>query len=266
VINFIHSGNIGDVVFSLPFCISLLREYGEEKATFYLKVDVPAIYQNCSHPLGNVRMNTKIAIMIRPVLEAQSWIDKVLIVKTNPACRLINLDTFRDVLNYPLSMGNISHWYYPTSFDLFTPPDLSEPWLENIPKLKITNKEIVLFRSSRYRIQDLDYGILRKLASKIIFLGVDAEHIDFQEKFFKVDKLDVKDFKHAASIINGAKLVIGNQTGLFSLAEALKVNRLLETSPNCPNVVMAGGNFQYIISSYQFSHALKTFTKKLGLN
>jgi hypothetical protein len=246
--------------------MALLNEYGEKKATFYLKVDVPAIYNNGTHPLGNVRMNTKIAIMIRPILECQPWVDKVLIVKTNPACKLINLDTFRDVLNYPLSMGNISHWYYPTSFDLFTPPNLHEPWLEGISKTRLPGKDIVLFRSSRYRIQNLDYGILRKYASRIAFLGVDAEHIDFQEKFFKVDKIEIKDFKHAASIIAGARLVIGNQTGLFSLAEALKANRLLETSPVCPNVIMAGGNFQYIISSYQFTNIFKTFVKKLGLN
>ena len=50
----------------------------------------------------------------------------------------------------------------------------------------------------------------------------------------------VKDFLEMASVIAGAKLFIGNQSFPFSLAEALKVNRLLEVHFQCPNVTVYG--------------------------
>lgn len=258
----IHSGNCGDVTFALPYIMALMKQRNFDKADIYLKIDVPAVYFGV-HPLGNVRMNQKAAAMLRPLLEAQSWVNRVLIVKTNPACDFINLDLFREVLNYPLSAGNISHWYYPTTPDLTDPPSLEKPWLENIAPASIPDKDIIIFRSSRYRIPNLDYGFLRKVAHRIIFIGLDSEHADFQQKFFRVDRIQVRDFKHAAQIIKGAKLVIGNQTFFFSLAEALKVPRILETSPVCPNVIMAGGHFQYIISPYQFKQVFAAFYQKL---
>lgn len=261
-ISFIHSGNCGDAVYALPYTMALMKQRNFDKADFYLKIDVPAVYFGI-HPLGNVRMNQKAAAMLRPLLEAQSWVNRVLIVKTNPACDFVNLDLFREVLNYPLSAGNISHWYYPTTPDLTDPPSLEKPWLENIAPASIPDKDIVIFRSSRYRIPNLDYGFLRKVAHRIIFIGLDSEHADFQQKFFRVDRIQVRDFKHAAQIIKGAKLVIGNQTFFFSLAEALKVPRILETSPVCPNVIMAGGHFQYIISPYQFKQVFAAFYQKL---
>lgn len=260
-ISFIHSGNCGDCVFSLPYIMALMKQRGFDKADIYLKIDVPAVYFG-THPLGNVRMNQKMAAMLRPLLEAQPWVNRVLIVKTNPACDFVNLDLFREVLNYQLSAGNISHWYYPTAPDLTDPPSLEKPWLENVNPISLPGKDIIIFRSARYRISDLDYSFLRRIAHRILFIGLDSEHADFQQKFFRVDRIQVRDFKHAAQIIKGAKLVIGNQTFFFSLAEALKVPRMLETSPACPNVIMAGGHFQYVISPYQFQASFPHFYRK----
>jgi ADP-heptose:LPS heptosyltransferase len=52
----------------------------------------------------------------------------------------------------------------------------------------------------------------------------------------------VRDFLEMASVIAGAKLFIGNQSFPFSLAEALKANRLLEVYFECPNVTVYGEN------------------------
>lgn len=260
-ISYVSSGNIGDVCYALPVSMALMKQRGFEKADFYLKIDVPAVYFGV-HPLGNIRMNQKAAAMLRPLLEAQSWINRVFIVKTNPACEFVNLDAFREVLNFPLSAGNIAQWYNPTFPDLTDPPSLEAPWLENVTPISLPGKDIIIFRSARYRISDLDYGFLRRIAHRIVFIGLESEHADFQQKFFRVDRVQIRDFKHAAQIIKGAKLIIGNQTFFFSLAEALKVPRMLETSPVCPNVIMAGGHFQYIISPYQFQASFPHFYRK----
>ena len=54
--------------------------------------------------------------------------------------------------------------------------------------------------------------------------------------------LVVNDFLEMASHINSCKLFVGNQSFPFSIAEGLKVNRVLELCTWCPNVIVAGGN------------------------
>jgi len=52
----------------------------------------------------------------------------------------------------------------------------------------------------------------------------------------------VQNFLELAEIIAGCKFFIGNQSFPFSLAEALKVNRVLEVYYSCPNVIVEGRN------------------------
>ena len=68
---------------------------------------------------------------------------------------------------------------------------------------------------------------------------------EFEEMKKQLPKLEYKpvaNFLELASVIAGSKLFIGNQSFPFSLAEALKVRRVLEVFYQCPNVLVEGAN------------------------
>jgi ADP-heptose:LPS heptosyltransferase len=64
----------------------------------------------------------------------------------------------------------------------------------------------------------------------------------------------VRDFLELAELIAGCKLFIGNQSFPYSLAEGLKVPRILELDPADPNVVPTGGLAFDVLFQRQFEH------------
>ena len=116
---------------------------------------------------------------------------------------------------------------------------------------------IVLFRSFRYRNDRLSWLSLRSLRDRLLFLGSPEEYGEFAGRVCRCDYLPTRDFLEAARLIRGAALTIGNQTGLFAVAEALKVPRLLEISPGCPNVIMQGGWNRDLLSEEELEAALR---------
>lgn len=74
--------------------------------------------------------------------------------------------------------------------------------------------------------------------------------------------LESSDFHHLAALISGSRLFIGNQSFPFAIAEALKVNRLLEVYYNVPNVIVAGRNGYDFCFQKQFEHLVKTRYEK----
>lgn len=251
---FSHSGNIGDVIYSLPFCLNCSNQ---GKISFHLKTNVPADYTS-PHPFGKIRMSVQAAKMLVPLLEAQEWAGEISLSDELPE-GYYELDEFRRPMLLNISAGSISQWYNILSTKCIYPADLSKPWLGVPQSNLLKGKKIVLFRSSRYRRKGLNYAVLKPFAEDFVFIGLPEEHKNFCDSFFKVDYLPFSTFLEAAQIIKEAKLIIGNQTGLFSIAEGMKVPRLLETAYECPNVVMLGGAFQYIVHTTQIQEVFISF-------
>jgi ADP-heptose:LPS heptosyltransferase len=103
------------------------------------------------------------------------------------------------------------------------------------------NDSIIVARSCRYNQPKIDYSFLSKY-NKIYFVGVPDEYSAMKKSIPHIEFIAVNDFLELAQIIAGCKLFIGNQSFPFSLAEALKVNRLLEVNYDCPNVTVYGHN------------------------
>jgi len=148
----------------------------------------------------------------------------------------VDLDIMRD---YPmlLDRGNIARWYFlvfPVNFDL------SKPWLKVEPDKEMKDA-IVLARSNRYQAPNIDYTILNRY-SNIHFVGVPDEYSEMKKLIPALKYRPVSNFLEMASVIAGSKLFIGNQSFPFSIAEALKANRLLEVYFECPNVTVYGNN------------------------
>ena len=67
---FNHTGNMGDILYSLPFVLELC-EAGNiplNQCTFNIQIDVPTTYIQ-EHPNGNVLMTKSAALFLKPVLD-----------------------------------------------------------------------------------------------------------------------------------------------------------------------------------------------------
>jgi ADP-heptose:LPS heptosyltransferase len=115
---------------------------------------------------------------------------------------------------------------------------------------------IIIARSHRYRSPLIDYSFLNGYRNKL-FIGVQEEYDDMKKVLPDLEFKPVNDFLEMATIINSCRLFIGNQSFPFSLAEALKVNRLLEVYYKAPNVVVEGKGANDFIYQPQFEYAVK---------
>jgi len=231
VYRFKHSGNAGDIIYSLPALAALAKG---SPAEIYLKLDAAARYGKRVHPLGNVMLNRKMFTMLKPLLQEQAQI---------AACEILcdqeidfDLDAMRQY-PFPQHAGHIARWYFLT---FAVTADLGRPWLAATPSNEF-ERHIVVARSQRYRAPMIDYSFLSKYP-RVGFVGIEAEFNDMRAMIPHLEYLPVVDFLQMAEIIAGSYLFIGNQSFPFSVAEGLKVRRLLEVCHLCPNVIVEGGD------------------------
>ena len=64
-VSFKHSGNSGDIIYSLPAMLALSQE---KDIHVYLHANQPINNMNLNHPLGNVMLNNKMIEMLKPLL------------------------------------------------------------------------------------------------------------------------------------------------------------------------------------------------------
>lgn len=224
MITFNHSGGIGDILFSLYFCKDLMEASGENKFNFNIQINVKDLdlaIQN--HPFGGVRMNEESANFLKPLLEYQDFINEITISDVCPQ-NAINLDYFRRLrLNF--GSGDIRNWYY----NLATNHLKKEFWKPNIKvNSDETYKDKILFcLTARYYNVFIDYKQLKEFSDNFVFIGFEKEHDEFEKKYFKIDYYKPINLKEAAEKIQGAKGFVGNQSGLYTVAECIKSKRIL---------------------------------------
>ena len=243
---FKHSGNSGDIIYSLPAVFELAKA---GTATFSIELNRKLKDVVGFHPLGNVMMNARVAQMLTPLLLHQPRIEAVS-VYNNEAVDY-NLDLFRDY-SFPLDRGSIVRWYF---YVYGITADTSKPWLE-APKDDYYSNAIVIARSHRYQSPVVDYSFLKRYAN-LIFIGVPEEYESMKQMLPDIVYKPVSDFLEMATIINSCRLFIGNQSFPFSIAEGLKVKRLLEVYYKAPNVIVEGKGANDFMYQPQFEYAVK---------
>ena len=231
-VTFKHSGNAGDIIYALPALKALSQG---RPAKLFLKLDVPINgWSAAEHPLGKSGLTAGMVAHLKPLLEHQDWLASVEV--HNDEVVDLDLDLFREVPSIQGERGSITHWY----FWLFAVnADLSQPWLEVRPS-PVPGNKIVLARSARYRNPGLDYACLRDFG-EIDFVGTQAEFQEMQAVLPELRHAECSDFLQLARVIQSARFFIGNQSFPYAVAEALKVPRILEVYPPCPNVTPTGG-------------------------
>ena len=92
-------------------------------------------------------------------------------------------------------------------------------------------KDKILFSlTERYVNRGIDYMALKEFRDRLVFIGLDSEYQVFQKKYFELDRAELKpedSLLTVAQYLAGAKGFIANQSGFFSLAELMKINRIL---------------------------------------
>jgi hypothetical protein len=234
VVRISHSGNAGDVIYALP-TIKRIHELTGARIELYLRLGQPLILSGYnSHPLGNVMLNEKMASMLIELLQPQHYIH-LCKIHTDEIID-IDMDYFR-AGGIPLDKGNIARWCsYLTGIN----PILWKPWVTVEPNKDYADT-IVMARSERYRNYTINYKFLNAYKD-IAFIGVESEYKDIRKTIPHIRWVQVEDFMQMAQIIGGSKFFIGNQSFPFSIAESLKVPRILETSFEVINVVPEGEN------------------------
>ncbi|MBV9988527.1 MAG: hypothetical protein JO301_12675 [Chitinophagaceae bacterium] len=232
-ISFSHTGHAGDIIYSIP---AMLAIAGRRRINFYLELNQPVrdFTPSMRHPNGKVMLTPKSVEMFTPLILAQPHFVR---------CEALNgqkvdydLTAFRQ-LPFDYRMGSIARWYFLT---YGVSADLGKPWLFATPNTSYADA-VVIARSSRYHSPGINYGFLKKYP-RLVFVGVLEEYNDMKKELPSLEYAPVHDFLQLAKIIAGSRLFIGNQSFPFSLAEALKVKRVLEVYHQCPNVIVEGAN------------------------
>lgn len=233
IVHFKHTGHAGDVIYSIPAMKALAKG---KKIRLYFELNQPNrdFTKQMRHPNGNVMLTDRSVELFKPLMQQQPEIEYFGAWNGEPIH--YDLTAFRS-FPFDYRMYSITRWYFLT---FAVTADLGKPWLQIVPDNRFSDK-IVLARSSRYHALDISYSFLSKY-NNLYFVGVQEEYESMKSEIPNLQYQAVSNFAELAAIIAGCKLFIGNQSFPFSLAEALKVPRILEVYYQCPNVVPEGPN------------------------
>ncbi len=233
----IHSGNAGDVIYSLPSVRALGIRH------LYLNV-----YRD-PNPLRHLTEEN--ARALTPLLLAQHYIDRVTLVSSgvplesvDPACIDVDyvLDRFRkqDALHL--------HLMHAHAQAVHAEIDANEPFLQ-VPEesAPAESPEVVLALTPRYRA--LTGEFLRDLTlyfDRILILAIPEEWRSVAGIPGRVHKC--RDYLEMARSIRGAQLFIGNPGLASAIAEGLKVPRIVDLPLEPTNAFPIGPN-GYVLPS-----------------
>ena len=171
--------------------------------------------------------------MLLPLLKSQPYIHKVDKYVNQEVD--IDFDLFRKIpMNFNLDSVR---WYFQITG---VHADLSSPYLFVEPN-KIFENKVVIIRSIRRKNYFIDYKFLKKYEN-LLFIGLKNEYEDLKKDITSLEFYDCKNFLEMSQIINNSKFFVGNLSLGYTLAEGLKIPRLLEARPDFPLVYPNGKN------------------------
>lgn len=242
LLNFSHTGSIGDVWAAIPGMREQYKKTGE-KINLYLVSDIVAhYYEGATHPTRNsegqmVMLNKQVIDMMIPLLKEQDFINEVKLWENEPIN--INLGDFRDTY-VGMPSFSINRWYFYVFPDMSC--DLSGVWLQ-VPDAEkdYAKNKIIVTLSERYRNEKIHYDFLKPYEDDILFVGTMREYNNFTMHYdLNVRKLHINNFLELAQAIKQCRFHITNQTQAFQLSEGLKKPRILELCGFAPNCIPIG--------------------------
>lgn len=245
-ISFKHSGNMGDVIYSLSGIKTVCLKQ-KACARIYLQLDKEAsYYEGARHPVTNssnimVMLNQYMADMAKPLLEAQPYIESAEVWQGEKID--IDLDRMRQV-SIGIPGGDIRTWYGFLFPDMY--PDLSQQVI-SLPRTYGKHQSekygpyILVNRTERYLSTYISYSFLRHYPD-VLFAGTKREYELFLKFVPNAILLQAGHFLDLAHWIRSSKVFIGNQSMCYAIAEQMKTPRVLEVCSFASNVIPIGKN------------------------
>jgi ADP-heptose:LPS heptosyltransferase len=238
---FYHSGDLGDIIYSLLF----VKAVGG--GNFYVGPD--------STWPTNSKLNPERYRFILPLLRQQAYIRKADYCAKVPSWTSYDLNKMRELwFDHPkkarLGVTNLFECY-PARFGR---PSVSakDPWLSVPGTIIDLDRPVVIHRSERYRNDRFPWKeVVRRYAYRLRFVGLESEYREWINTWGNVATYrPVKDGLELAQVIAGAKLFIGNQSFPNSLALGLGTPVIQEAAPGAADCKIARGNAQYFESPH----------------
>lgn len=220
---FQHSGNLGDIIYSLPTIIAL------GGGVLYVGTRTGSLEISSNAPPPNP-MTEHMALQIIELLKTQPYLTDIRLYSNERVD--YKLDKFRE--HHAVMTNHIAK----SHLDAFgVNYNLAFPWLRNISPVYIN--DIVISRTKRNlsTLNKFNWQVLSKYEEKCIFIGFEDEYEEFKKcTGLNVERYPARSILEIARVVKGSKLFIGNQSLGFALAEAMKHPRVLEVyyfAPNC---------------------------------
>ena len=221
-LSFLHCGHLGDVICSL----SIVKEISKtHKCNYYIQMEKP-LAPNARHykRFGDYVFLTKTNVdMLMPLLMNQPYIQKVDKYRNQE----IDID-FNLIREIPTNFNLDCIRCYSQLTGVYT--DLSIPYLFAEPH-KIFKNKVAIIRSIERKNPLVNYKFLKKY-DNLLFIGMNDEYEDLKKEVPNLEFYDCNDFLEMAQIIKSSKFFLGNLSLGNSIAEGLKVPRLVECGPN----------------------------------
>ena len=213
--SFYHAGDVGDLVYGLY----VMKALGGGELLVGRRTTL-------AHLQPRAGISPQVYFNIITLLRSQPYVKRTQWVETPPFVDY-DLNRFRCHWLGLLPTGLNSHLLemHCAAFGL-TLKD--EPWL-TVGQRRVA--PVIISRSARQRNHHFPWTeVLAKYRGSLGFIGFPDEHANFQRDFGPVPFIETRMFLHAAEVIAGADLFIGNSSAPLALAEALKKPILQETS------------------------------------
>lgn len=239
VSTFYHSGDLGDVIFSLP----TVRALGGG-------IMLLGPHCNASPFITRELMTPERANLLIPLLKQQPYIKGAQYCPSEKAAT-IDLNKFRLTLaksgpHENLAHLHLKHFGFPAS-------EADKRWLQVDEPVIIKDRPVVITKTLRYDGLLDWHAVLRNYVGMCVFIGTPAEHAAFQERYGLVDYYPTKDLLEVARVIAGAELYISNQNGCHAIAEGLKQTLIQEpNSITHPAIFERPNAFYWMPPTYQF--------------
>ena len=239
---FYSSGDLGDVVAALP----IIKQQGGGRLFLGPGHSSPGTRE----VMGRTRFEA-----IRSLLEAQPYLSEVAFMpEFMPETIDRDLSTFRSTAR--TSQDNLATWQARHVGREYLDVD---PWLDvgEAP----WHGRVICSRTLRYRNPDFPWTkIVKKYGDRIMFVGTDEEHRDFEASFGGVDRIQAGDVLELAKIIKGAELQFSNQSLPWWLGVGLGKRVIQETWVEDPNCVIDREGLTYTRTPSEIRELTKWLT------
>jgi len=241
---FKHSGDLGDIVYSLP----TIEKLGGGTLNLDLGGGADEAIIQAQVVEKRTKLNQAGFDFLAPLLRAQPSVKEVAVWNGEPID--YNLNRFRYKLADPQSRSKTKN-LLDLHLDAFNLParDPNTGWLTCGEPIRL-DKRIVICRSPRYQ-SNYPWFVLRKYAlrDQAVFIGLPKEHELFEYTFdIAIDYHPTPDALAMARVIAGCDTLIANATFALALAIGLGTITIVhELEPHFPTTFFEGKkNITYI--------------------